>query len=148
MATCNNCGHTMDDVAVFCPQCGMRNGQQAPGYGQPVYNQPMYYGRPKIPGRGFGIAGMVLGIVGLFYSFYFLVFCARISEYAYLDFNNGFGFLVAVLMFASMSVMAVCFSYAAQKRGYENGIRRSGLILGIIGGALYLLSILLLLSSM
>ncbi len=74
---CNNCGNQNVDNANNCAFCGAPlNAQQAapqaapqqPPMGQPMYQQPMYQQpvqAPSVPGKGLGIAGMVLGIVSL-----------------------------------------------------------------------------------
>lgn len=52
-------------------------GQPAPGYGQPVYGaQPQYVAIAQPindPGSGQALAGMILGIAGLFVSFFGLI---------------------------------------------------------------------------
>lgn len=52
-------------------------GQPAPTYGQPMYvAQPQYVAMPmpiNDPGSGQALAGMILGIAGLFLSFFGLV---------------------------------------------------------------------------
>ena len=59
MAFCRNCGTQYIDGSVACPRCGAPTGMQPP---MPY----MPYVKPKVPGKGFGITAMVLGIVGLF----------------------------------------------------------------------------------
>jgi len=51
-------------------------GQPAPVYGQPMYAQPQYVAVAQPindPGSGQALAGMILGIAGLFVSFFGLV---------------------------------------------------------------------------
>ena len=66
MAFCGNCGATQPDNIAFCANCGAPLQQPAQPH-QPMDTQPqqVMYVKPKIPGRGFGISGMVLGIIGL-----------------------------------------------------------------------------------
>jgi hypothetical protein len=167
---CTKCGSPLAEGSMFCTQCGNPVGAQQP-------YPPTYYNavKPKVPGRGFGISSMVLGIIGLFYSFvYFLgaVTLANFSEY-YLKNGNDFlsgtisydlmysfnydltpgvgmvkeAYLVAVLFFAVLSVLALIFSINATKKGYKNGISKAGLITSIIGLCMYILSIILLMAS-
>ena len=60
---CFKCGTKLEDGTSVCPACNQV---------QPLaQNAPLQYVfvKPKAPGKGCGIAGMVLGIVGLVYSF-------------------------------------------------------------------------------
>ena len=63
---CPNCGAQNADNVAFCASCGANmTAQQAPVQ-QPVYQQPVYQQQPaSVPGKGLGIAGMVLGIISL-----------------------------------------------------------------------------------
>lgn len=128
MAFCTNCGTELQNGATFCTNCG------TPAAGvQPNVVQPMVFVKPKIPGRGFGISSMVLGIIGLVYSF---VFTTSIIESIEAMYDNDVfieASLVPILMFSVLSILSVCFAPAAISRGYKNGISLSGLILGIIG---------------
>lgn len=139
---CQGCGAQCTDEAAFCSACGTRlttpnNQPQAPTQCPPttaqipVYAQPIYV-KPKIPGRGFGISSMVLGIVGLVYSF--MGFSIIQSS------TNVTNLLSPLLMLLSMPVLALCFSLAARKRGYQNGISTSGLVLGSIALGIYVLA--------
>lgn len=158
MAFCGNCGATQPDNLAFCSNCGapmqqpMYNQPQQPMYNQPqqpMYNQPVVYGKPKIPGRGFGISSMVLGIIGLVYS---LSALANGVEYAdSSDLSKAFmsavdfdaGLIIAIVLFASMSVMALAFGSAAKGRGYRTGVATAGVVLGVIGLIIYIISIIL-----
>ncbi len=83
---CQNCGATISDGTVFCEHCGAQvsaaapqqpayqqpvyqqpvyQQPQQPVYQQPVYQQPVYQKAPSVPGKGLGIASMVIGIVAL-----------------------------------------------------------------------------------
>ena len=80
---CNNCGTVCNDDAKFCRNCGtalttQSNAQNNTSqYGYTQYQQPQYqqvYVMPEtFPGKGLGIAGMVVGIVSLVLTclFYF-----------------------------------------------------------------------------
>ena len=67
---CQKCGANFPDGNNFCPSCGTsvitaNANQSQQQYQQP--NQPNHqYGavnqKPKVPGKGFGIASLVLGI--------------------------------------------------------------------------------------
>lgn len=76
---CSNCGVQNDDNLNYCTNCGAPLSQgspaapQQPVYQQPVAPQPVYQVAPVIPGKGMGIAGMVLGIVGLVFVCFFYI---------------------------------------------------------------------------
>lgn len=159
MTFCSSCGSRLEDHAAVCLSCG---AQRVATTQPPLYPQPVYYIRPKVPGRGFGITSMVLGIVGLAYGLYLLFASALIEEivsistptYLYGSYSSAFntgmiiGLIIAYLMYSSLSIMAVCFAIPARKRGYDNNISKSGLVMGAIGIALYVLCILITLASL
>ncbi len=94
---CNQCGAPNPDNANNCISCGaqlntqnaQQNAQpnfQQPNYQQPNYQQPNFqqpnfqqpmYGMPPVPpvvpGKGLGIAGMVLGILSLVLFCYWVI---------------------------------------------------------------------------
>ena len=51
---CSNCGNKIDENADVCVKCG-------------VFVKDVKI-KNKVPGRGLGIAGMVVGIVGIYYA--------------------------------------------------------------------------------
>lgn len=74
---CKNCGAQCPDNAAFCANCGATFQQAAPQ--QPMYQQPM---QPvTVPGKGLGVASMVLGIISLvlFCIWYVAIPCAIIA---------------------------------------------------------------------
>ena len=124
MAFCRQCGTEIPNEAAFCNNCG------APVNAVP----PLIYVKPKVPGRGFGISSMVLGIIGLVYSFAFAFSMPTVvNELAWDSASAGpESLLPSVIMLAVMPVLILCFSPIAIKRGYKNGISISGLIMGAI----------------
>lgn len=151
---CPACGSSVSERAVFCDMCGTRVAPQPQpgGYipnAQPVgyvpYGvQPVVYVKPKVPGRGFGISSMVLGIIGLFYSLG--LSAAAVTEiveyqsrdyydyYYYYSYSNPAEDVIpALIMIAVMPILATIFGFAAKKRGYRCGVSTSGLTMGIIG---------------
>ncbi len=121
-------------------------GQQMPpqgGYAQPMgqqmppqggYAQPMYGGYPpyapypyppypikqKTPGKGFGIAGMVLGILATLASFDAQVVLGGTLIYA---------------------ILAVVFGFVSRSKGYKNGISLTALITGFLSVAIAIAAI-------
>lgn len=134
MPYCRNCGTEIDAAARFCMACGTNTliDQQAP-----VIQQPVVYVKPKVPGRGFGISAMVVSIVGLVYAFSALSatleMVGQFGNYRFFDVDMVIGMLIAYLMIASLSIMAIPFALTARKRGYINNVSTSGLVMGVLG---------------
>lgn len=149
MAFCQRCGTQLSPDTVFCPGCGApaQQNQQPPVQSypqsyQPQYQQPMVVVRTPVPGRGFGITSMVLGIIGLVYGF--LLMCSLDNFRDFSDYEDMFSsFIPVIIVYSSLSIMAVIFGSCAKNRGYINGISKSGLIMGWIGIGCYILSILI-----
>lgn len=170
---CPRCGTQLMDNATFCHVCGMTCGttnmpipQNYPPQGaqQTPPAQPVYYVKPKIPGRGFGISSMVLGIVGAFYCFVLMIGMSALSdvmnisseilgeEFYYssssLDSTIYTSMFTGVLIYAIMPLLALIFGFNARKRGYQNGVSTSGLILGSLGLVFSLISIIAILAQL
>ena len=94
MTFCKHCGSQIEDNAAFCGVCGQAQNAaepQAPVYQAPVQpQQPVYvapqvpvnpYAQPAIPGKGLGVAAMVLGIISLvlFCVWYLAIPCAIVG---------------------------------------------------------------------
>lgn len=140
MSFCRNCGAEINNDVAFCGRCGT-----------PVNaTQPVVLMRPKTPGRGFGISSMVLGIIGLVYSVYILIsafeFAETLDGLYYSDDYIVESFIPIILVFSVLSILSLCFTPAAFKRGYKNGVSTSGLVMGAIGLALYVISAIIVLS--
>ena len=93
---------------------------------------------------------MVLGIVALVYGFYMFMGVIALASTA--SFFGGSDlvalYIGPVLIFSVTAILAITFSYAAKKRGYINGISKSGLIMGIIAACFYGISFLICLASL
>jgi len=82
MKFCTNCGTQMEDTVKFCPNCGTPNNASDAQPQAPMQNgyQQVIYQKPKRPGKGLGIASLVLSIIGLVYCwsilFASIAFCA------------------------------------------------------------------------
>lgn len=116
---------------------------------QPIY-YPVYV-RPKVPGKGLGIASMVLGICGIICSSMLLLiallaillkFTNHSSGNTYEDlkiimgnlFTSGDSENAVGLVLGSLiiSILAIIFATVSLQRGYRNGISKSGFILSMI----------------
>ncbi len=75
---CPNCGNNNPQGTQFCAACGAQLSQVAPQQSNPVV-QPAYVA--PVPGKGLGIASMVLGIValGLFCMSWVALTCALVG---------------------------------------------------------------------
>ena len=151
MAFCRNCGVQIGDTDPFCRQCGMPSVKNPyAGYG----GGTVVMVKPKVPGRGFGITAMILGIIGLAFGFGYMLFLPSYIEL--LDALGAFSYtersmvvmtlIVSVVVYMPVPVLSLCFAPVAMKRGYKNGISKSGLITGAIGLLCYLITIILLLT--
>lgn len=146
---CNQCGVPNPDNANNCVNCGaplnnQQNAQpnfQQPNYQQPNFQQPNFqqpnfqqpmYGMPPvpptIPGKGLGIAGMVLGIISLvFFCYWFLAIPAAIIGVALS--GVGYSKAKAVGMKNSMAVAGITCSSIAL------GVAIIFMILALVGAA-------------
>lgn len=109
--------------------------QQTNSYEHSAYH-PAYCVRPKIPGRGFGIASMILGISGISGCLLTVITLLSINA-GVIDSIIGKGLaslICAIFVFDSLlyAVLAYIFSVISRKRGYRNGISMSGLILSVV----------------
>ena len=172
MPFCCECGAQLTEQAKFCTKCGVPTGNinqeeqsqsqqnqeqssQAQQGQQQQQQQPVVqYVKPKIPGRGFGIASMVLGIIGLVYSISSLDTATEIAnnfgnDYfgMYYDIAFNIGAIIGILIFSVLSILALIFSGSARKRGYRNGVSTSGLVMGIIGVIFYFISVMILIAG-
>lgn len=122
---CKNCGFDNNDQAQFCVSCGTpleqpveQQNYQQPNYQQPNYQQQPYnngynqYQQPaNVPGKGFAVASMVLGIISFF--------CTPIIT----------------------GLLGIIFGGVAKSKGYRGGMATAGIVCGIIGLALWLLMV-------
>lgn len=73
---CHNCGNEIDQNAIVCVKCGVS------------VNNIQHTTPVKQPGRGLGIASMVLGIIAIFYGMISTLMCTAIiatEEFYYLE---------------------------------------------------------------
>ena len=119
---CYNCGTQLPDGTAVCNVCQKPQPQMPPLV---AYQ----YNRPKIPGRGLGISGMILGIIGL-------VFCTTHFFDTLNTWNTSLfsasGTLKLAFYFSVLPILAVSLAGAGKAKGYRNDVSTSGIVMGII----------------
>ena len=139
---CFHCGTQIEDSATVCPACNKA---------QPIAQYPtstsFVYIKPKIPGRGLGIAGMVLGIIGSVYCLPMLSSSATISTALgqHLDLIEKIAAIIAYLIYAIPSILALTLASVGRKKGYRTGVSMAGVVMGIIGISATVLSSIIIL---
>ncbi len=122
---CPKCGMQNSNEAGFCASCGAPLVPQTP-YAPPVQpGMPMQPGVPyvykqAVPGKGLGIASMVLGIVSL------VMFCS--------------GWLAVICAIVGVILGGVGYK-KAKDAGMKNGMAVAGMTCSIIALAILLLLI-------
>lgn len=131
------------------------------GYPNPAYGgQPLVVVKPKVPGKGFGISAMVLGIIGIVYAFILMMgIIALVAEYKegpdslwsqaqheeyYEDMFDAM--IPGVIVYAVMPLLGIIFGVCSRARGYRNGVSASGIVLGAIGMVCCIVALILLLT--
>lgn len=97
---CQNCGSQIPDNAQVCSNCGAFTNAPA---------QPYYNNAQAVPGKGFAIASLVLGIVSFF--------------------------LFPIIT----GTLGIILGVVAKNKGCSSGLATGGIACGIIGLALWLI---------
>ncbi|MBE6728420.1 MAG: zinc ribbon domain-containing protein [Ruminococcaceae bacterium] len=148
MIYCRECGKQISDQAPMCPHCGAFR-QTVPQNINPA--QPVYIVKPKIPGRGFSIASLVLGIIGIYYAFYDLIFLmiypvyfeVMESSFRYSGYSqevvdisgqiiNMSVFLTMFIFTFVLGLLAVIFGNVSHNRGCRLKKKTAGIVMGVI----------------
>lgn len=138
---------------------------QQPQYQQPQYQQPQYQPnrqapyqyyaapvkKPKIPGRGFGITSMVLGIVGTVISISVLFRTIKFDSYARQKIFKGIsfsgvknGFIEDFMLLGVLAVLSIVFALVAiYSKKYRKGQSLAGLVLGIATAVLTITAVVI-----
>lgn len=124
MIQCPECGKDISDNAVSCPSCGYQ-----------LINTNTQY-KKIIPGRGFGISSMVMGILGALYGFLALSSANAMPEYTKADAIAG---TVLPIIFA---VLALVFGFVSNSKGYNKGQKKAGIVLGVVSLVLCIIAII------
>ncbi|MBE6807649.1 MAG: zinc ribbon domain-containing protein [Ruminococcaceae bacterium] len=149
---CTNCGAPMGEADVFCLACGTQKKvvpvqpevppvQQPPAYmPPPPPGPPPMMGPPVRPGRGQGIASMVLGIVSLVWSFY-LYYSAYVVLYIENEARSSGSISVRSVVGETMAeifapcfvvvfllaILSVVFGAISKAKGFYGGAATAGL---------------------
>ena len=127
LINCPECGKEISDKAVACPSCGYpllktENQPFQQPYQQLPYQQPVYlYCKPKIPGRGFGITSLIMGILGVLYAFGVLENILKTKTS-----------VIILPLVVIYSILALIFGGVSYSRGYKKGQCIAGLVLGVV----------------
>ena len=133
----------------WVPPQGQPNTQYVYTYAPPAVpgGPQIVYVKTKTPGRGLGIAAMVLGIIGLVYALSGISALNDLMLYAPWVEDEVISFLATLIVIGVMPLLAVIFGICGRKKGYKNGVSMSGLIMGIIGLGLIIIEILVMVGN-
>lgn len=128
LMNCPECGKEISDQAISCPHCGY-----------PLQSDTtVVVIKKRTPGRGFGIAGMILGIFGVVYSFVELLALLTIrTEDTFKESGVFFG-----IFFAAVGLLALVFGVTARMQGHKAAKSIAAITLGCITVALSIAIIL------
>ncbi len=153
MSFCSNCGNHLEENAKFCSKCGSAIAApvtppapaapvEAPVPAEPVYSAPVYtpiYNAPAVipevsgKTKALGFVGMGLGIGGLFFAIFGLLFTiANMDSY----YDDGTALFLAIYMsIFSMPLSIVGRILAGKSRdgGNLSSVCRVGTSLGLAG---------------
>lgn len=134
---CINCGKEVDKNADVCLKCGKLLNQ---GVKEEVVLAPV---KPKIPGRGLGIAGMVTGIISTYYALIiaFLTFIMLLSgEELYYEEKL---IVMFIFLFWPMVLSIVSLGLSIGAKAKNNlKMTNAGLILSIVSISICILCLL------
>ena len=145
---CSNCGSELKENADVCLNCGRmikKDNNLNQLYNN--YTQVDYY-KPKSIGKGFSIAGMVLGIVAILWAFKSLLSIEEVEDSIsyYYYFSEIIGFIVGYTIFSlAPSIVGLCLSINGYRK-QKNGLNITGIILNIITLAIVIIEIVYILT--
>ena len=133
MIYCPECKKAISDQAYACPGCGYP--LKAPAPPAPV--------KQKIPGRGFGISGMVMGIIGVVYSPVVLISVLNVlldekTRHVYANTFTGITFEIAIF-----GILALIFGFLSRHKGHKCKKSMSAIVMGFITIGLCALTVVL-----
>lgn len=117
---CKNCGNSINDNAVACPNCGVQVGELKPSPTEQTANAPQ-------KGNAVGIVGFVLSLVG---ALFWII--ALIPSTA----SNALMWIAILLDIAGIVCSAIGRKHAKKENASFGGLSLAGLIVGIVFVAL------------
>lgn len=154
MAFCRNCGKQIGDNVSFCPACGTATGFssaknntypqeqiQSNQFQQNQFQSNQMYLNTSVPGRGLGIAGMIVGIVSLVFAFYMIIAIFQMLSSSFLARVFADNFIPLIIFFLIVSIVALFLGSFAKSSGYVCGVSSSAVIMGLISFCVYVISI-------
>ena len=132
MAFCPQCGTALCGDEIFCRNCGSKIA-------------PTVSARPGSKGRGFAIAGQIMGIVSLVTSVFFFLLSVMVTV-------QGSSALITLIMifafFAPFSLLAISFGSAARKQGFRGNMGKNSVYYGGTGAVVFAISLLIIFIKM
>lgn len=122
MISCPECGKSISEKAFYCPSCGYPLNENAASTSVLI--------KKKMPGKGLGIAGMVMGILGVVYSPLTLISTSGINIST--DATFAPGCIVMAIYIAVFGILALAFGFASRAKRYKKGQSMSAIIMGFI----------------
>jgi len=113
MFDCPECGKSISNTALSCPNCGYQ-----------LKSANVQY-KIITPGRGFGITSMIMGILSIVYGFITL---SSVTGMPNPSSSDSYFASIIPITFALLSLIFGFFSYS---RGYNKGPQKTGIILGV-----------------
>ena len=118
---CTNCGEKLEENASFCSSCGNR-----------VNNNPVVVQAPVVRKGNRGIASMVLGIIGAFFSLCMFTNFEELGTWDFFIENDSYFSFAMETIFVPMVFAIIAISLAGASRSKQkNGYNTAGLWLSI-----------------
>ena len=142
---CPKCGNPVAPGSSFCAACGTPFAQpQQPVYAAPPV-QPAYAPmKPKVPGKGIGVAALVVGLIGIITSvimFFSAVEMVDLNSYYSYSYYFDAGPVIAGWFFLAIpNFLGIIFGACSLGKGCKSGVSKTGLILSSIGAGLFLIA--------
>lgn len=120
MINCPECGKNISEKAFSCPNCGYPLNENAVDTKISI--------RSKMPGRGLGIAGMIMGILGVVYSPITLISTTDIDT----NTIQRQSCITMAIYIAVFGILALIFGFNSRAKGYKKGQSTSAIVMGFI----------------
>lgn len=162
MKFCTNCGKQLEDYAVFCSECGLKQEakqaapqataepnieSQAPTAPQPeVIEGTVDLPPATLKGKIMGFVSFGLSVFGAFIST--ITFFAAVAAVDSWDEEPAIIALVYSIMFIVCPILGIVFSGIAQRENNTMVFPKLGKILGIVATALFGLSFIIAATSL